>query len=38
MPQYGAGYRDVDDTEKPLRKVIDAFKVFANGKKKTTKR
>jgi hypothetical protein len=27
MPQYGVGYRDVDDTEKPLRKVIDAFKV-----------
>jgi len=27
MPQYGVGYRDVDDNEKPLRKVIDAFKV-----------
>ncbi len=27
MPKYGVGYRDVDDNEKPLRKVIDAFKV-----------
>ena len=27
MPKYGGGYRDVDDNEKPLRKVIDAFKV-----------
>ena len=27
MPKYGVGYRDVDDNENPLRKVIDAFKV-----------